>query len=161
MTLWPWVRCRLWVGNCHTVPVTVYTVGSIPWVTPYPWRTLLRSEHRSVVLWVHSGIVTIPLFRVDIPSSSRALGLVPSFPGWKCMMRLKVERNSDQHACCKTRTPPRLRPVGEGVSRIYSTTLLILLQHPVLQYILLYIEQKLYGLLWVPSVLYSYLVMIS
>ena len=36
------------------------------------------------------------------------------------------------------------------VSRIYSTALLILLQHPVLQYFLLYIEQKLYGPLWVP-----------
>ena len=31
---------RLQVGNCHTVTVTVYTVGSIPWVTPYLWRTL-------------------------------------------------------------------------------------------------------------------------
>ena len=48
-----------------------------------------------------------------------------------------------------------------SVSRIYSTTLLILLQHPVFQYFLLYIEQKLYGPLWVPLVLYSYLGMIS
>ena len=62
---------------------------------------------------------------------------------------------------CKTQTPPGLRPVGEGVSRIYSTTLLILLQHSVLQYFLLYIEQRLYGQLWVPLVLYSYLAMIS
>ena len=36
------------------------------------------------------------------------------------------------------------------VSRIYSTSLLILLWHSVLQYFLLYIEQKLYGPLWVP-----------
>ena len=40
--------------------------------------------------------------------------------------------------------PPGLHLVGEGVSRIYSTSLLILLQHSVLQYFLLYI------LLWVP-----------
>ena len=54
-----------------------------------------------------------------------------------------------------------VHPQTDDVSRIYSTTLLILLQHPVLQYFLLYIEQKLYGPLWVPLVLYSYLVMIS
>ena len=35
--------------------------------------------------------------------------------------------------------------VDQGVSRIDSTTLLILLQHSVLQYFLLYIEQKLHG----------------
>ena len=58
---------------------------------------------------------------------------------------------------CKSWTLPGLRPVGEGVSRIYSTALLILLQHSVLQYFLLYIEQKLYGPLWVHLVLYSYL----
>ena len=40
MTLWPRVWHRLRVGNCHTITVTVYTVGSIPQVTPYPWRTL-------------------------------------------------------------------------------------------------------------------------
>ena len=38
--------------------------------------------------------------------------------------------------------------MGEGVSKIDFTTLLILLQHRVLQYFLLYIEQKLYGLLF-------------
>ena len=43
VTPWPWVRYRLWVGNCHTITVTVYTVGSIPRVTPYLWRTLLRN----------------------------------------------------------------------------------------------------------------------
>ena len=42
VTPWPRVRCRLRVSNCHTVPVTIYTMGSIPWVTPYPWRTLYR-----------------------------------------------------------------------------------------------------------------------
>ena len=58
--------------------------------------------------------------------------------------------------CC-----PLMLTCHPCVSRIYSTALLILLQHPVLQYFLLYIEQKLYGPLWVPLVLYSYLVMIS
>ena len=50
---------------------------------------------------------------------------------------------------CKSQTLPGLCPMGEGVNRIYSTTLLILLQHRVLQYFLLYIEQKLHGPLWV------------
>ena len=56
---------------------------------------------------------------------------------------------------------PHDATVGQSVSRIYSTTLLILLQHSVLQYFLLYIEQRLYGPLWVPLVLYSSLAMIS
>ena len=34
---------------------------------------LLGSEHRSVVLWVHSGVVAIPLFWVDVPSSSKSV----------------------------------------------------------------------------------------
>ena len=59
------------------------------------------------------------------------------------------------------RAHPNLNLVGEGVSKIDFTTLLILLQHRVLQYFLLYIEQRLYGPLWVPLVLYSYLAMIS
>ena len=55
---------------------------------------------------------------------------------------------------------PNLNLVGEGVSKIDFTTLLILLQHRVLQYFLLYIEQKVYGPLWVPLVLYSSLLII-
>ena len=35
---------------------------------------LFGSEHRSVVLWVDSGIVAIPLFRVDVPLSSKSFG---------------------------------------------------------------------------------------
>ena len=42
---------------------------------------LLRSEHRSVVLWVHSGIVAIPLFRVDVPSSSKNIRFGYKFSG--------------------------------------------------------------------------------
>ena len=42
---------------------------------------LLRSEHRSVVLWVDSGIVAIPLFRVDIPSSSKSVRFRGKFSG--------------------------------------------------------------------------------
>ena len=44
MTPWPRVQYRLRVGNCHTITITVYTVGSIPWVTLYPWRTLVVSD---------------------------------------------------------------------------------------------------------------------
>ena len=36
---------------------------------------------RSVVLWVDSGIVTIPLFRVDVPSSSKSVRFGSQFSG--------------------------------------------------------------------------------
>ena len=40
---------------------------------------LLGSEHGSVVLWVDSGVVAIPLFRVDVPSSSKSVGFGSQF----------------------------------------------------------------------------------
>ena len=60
---------------------------------------LFGSEHGLIVLRIDSGIVAIPLFKIDVPSSSKMLGLVPSFPGWKRMTRLKAERYLDQRAC--------------------------------------------------------------
>ena len=42
---------------------------------------LLGSEHRSVVLWVYSGVVAIPLFWVDVPSSSKRIGFGSQFSG--------------------------------------------------------------------------------
>ena len=39
------------------------------------------SEHRLVVLWVDSGIVTIPLFRIDVPLSSKCIGFHAKFSG--------------------------------------------------------------------------------
>ena len=42
---------------------------------------LLGSEHRLVVLWVDSGIVDIPLFRIDVPLSSKSVGFGSKFSG--------------------------------------------------------------------------------
>ena len=32
---------------------------------------LLRSVYQAVVVWIDAGIVIIPLFKIDIPSSSK------------------------------------------------------------------------------------------
>ena len=40
---------------------------------------LFRSEHRSVVLRIDSGIVAISLFKIDVPSSSKSIGLGSEF----------------------------------------------------------------------------------
>jgi len=48
----------------------------------------LEVNNQMEVLWINTGIVAIPLFKVDIPLSSECVGLVLSFPGWKRMMRL-------------------------------------------------------------------------
>jgi len=42
---------------------------------------LLGSEYQAVVLWVDAGIVTIPLFKIDIPSSSECVGFGSKFSG--------------------------------------------------------------------------------
>ena len=34
---------------------------------------MLRSEYRVEVLWINTGIVAIPLFKVDIPLSSECV----------------------------------------------------------------------------------------
>src|SRR5882672_7695963 len=44
---------------------------------------LLGSEYRAVVLWIDSGIVAIPLFKVDVPSSSQCVGFSAEFSGSK------------------------------------------------------------------------------
>ena len=84
-----------------------------------------------------------------------------------CLLQCKKTTESPTGPCCATHSPfhafmntsdlpstdnlaPAVHPYTMPVSRIYSTSLLILLQHSVLQYFLLYIEQKLYGPLWVP-----------
>ena len=40
---------------------------------------MLGSEYWAVVLWIDSGIVTIPLFKVDVPSSSQCIGFGAKF----------------------------------------------------------------------------------
>ena len=40
---------------------------------------MLRSEYRVIVLWIDTGIVTIPLFKVDVPSSSECIGFGSEF----------------------------------------------------------------------------------
>src|SRR5882724_3935683 len=34
---------------------------------------LLGSEYRVIVLWIDTGIVAIPLFKIDVPSSSKCV----------------------------------------------------------------------------------------
>ena len=42
---------------------------------------MLGSEHRVEVLWIYTGIVTIPLFKIDVPSSSECVGFGSEFSG--------------------------------------------------------------------------------
>ena len=42
---------------------------------------MLGSEYQAKVLWVGSGIVAIPLFKIDVPSSSQHVGFCPKLPG--------------------------------------------------------------------------------
>src|SRR5467141_1371086 len=44
---------------------------------------LLGSEYRAVVLRINSGIVAIPLSKVDVPLSSQCVGFGTEFPGSK------------------------------------------------------------------------------
>ena len=40
---------------------------------------MLGSENRAVILWVRSGIVATPLFKIDVPSSSECIGFGTQF----------------------------------------------------------------------------------
>jgi len=42
---------------------------------------LLGSEYQVVFLWNDAGIVAIPLFKIDIPSSSEWVGFGPELSG--------------------------------------------------------------------------------
>ena len=42
---------------------------------------MLGSEYQVVVLWIDAGIVTIPLFKIDIPSSSECIRFGSKFSG--------------------------------------------------------------------------------
>jgi len=50
---------------------------------------LLGSEYQVVVLWIDAGIVNIPLFKIDIPSSSKCTRFGSEFSGME--MDYKVE----------------------------------------------------------------------
>ena len=74
-----------------------------------PWRTgidrvvagqcqLLRSEYHVVVLWIYTGILIIPLFKIDIPTSSECIRFGSKFSGMEWITRLNLERYSDQCA---------------------------------------------------------------
>ena len=41
----------------------------------------MGSEHQAKILWVDSGEALIPLFGVDVPSSSQGIGFSTEFPG--------------------------------------------------------------------------------
>jgi len=42
---------------------------------------LLRSEYQAEVLWIDAGIVTIPLFEIDVPLSSQCIRFGSEFSG--------------------------------------------------------------------------------
>ena len=44
-------------------------------------QELFSREHQSEVLWIHSGEALIPLFEVDVPSSSQGIGLSTKLTG--------------------------------------------------------------------------------
>ena len=50
---------------------------------------MLRSEYQVVVLWIDTGIVAIPLFKIDIPLSSECIRFGSKFS--RMEMDYKVE----------------------------------------------------------------------
>ena len=50
---------------------------------------MLGSEYQAVVLWIDTGIVTIPLFKIDVPLSSKCVGFGSEFS--RMEMDYKVE----------------------------------------------------------------------
>ena len=40
---------------------------------------MFGSEYRAVVLWIDTGIVAIPLFKINVPSSSECVGFGTEF----------------------------------------------------------------------------------
>ena len=42
---------------------------------------MLGSEYRAEVLWIDTGIVAIPLFKIDVPLSSKCVGFGSEFSG--------------------------------------------------------------------------------
>ena len=40
---------------------------------------MLRIEYWAVVLWIDTGIVAIPLFKIDVPLSSECIGFGSEF----------------------------------------------------------------------------------
>src|SRR5882724_1738368 len=50
---------------------------------------LFRCEHGVKVLWVDTGIVAIPLFKIDIPLSSKCIGFCTKLPGPKLNYKVK------------------------------------------------------------------------
>ena len=44
---------------------------------------LLISEYGLQVLWVDTGVVATPLFRVNVPAACECVGFGPEFPGLK------------------------------------------------------------------------------
>ena len=63
---------------------------------------MFQGEHRSDILWVSSGIVATPIFKIDVPSSGQCVGFRPEFP--RMEMNNKVEaRKVFQPSCLMTR----------------------------------------------------------
>ena len=42
---------------------------------------MLGSEYQAIVLWIDTGTVAIPLFKIDDPSSSECVGFGSKFSG--------------------------------------------------------------------------------
>ena len=53
-------------------------------------RELFLSEHRPKILGVNPGVATIPLFGVDVPSSSEGVRLGTKFSGMETNDKIKL-----------------------------------------------------------------------
>ena len=60
---------------------------------------MLGSEYQVEVLWVDTGIVTIPLFKIDVLLSSKCFRFGSEFSGMEMDDEVESERNSDHRAC--------------------------------------------------------------
>ena len=63
---------------------------------------MCRSEYWAKVLWVDSGIVAIPLLKIDIPSSSQCVGFGPELPGTEANDEVKTGKKFGP-SCLTTR----------------------------------------------------------
>jgi len=61
-----------------------------------------RSEYWVIVLWIDTGIVTIPLFKIDVPSSNKCIRFGSEFSGMETDYEIE-SRKVFRPTCLSTR----------------------------------------------------------
>jgi len=82
---------------------------------------LLGSEYQAVVLWIDSGIVAIPLFKVDVPSSSQLCRVWCEFSGSKPNDQVECEKYSDHCSCRRVEDFWLLKNIANSGDRVTTS----------------------------------------